>query len=124
MSSALLNACTSDRTQDLGSGYTLVIEGGDQNLIIHEEAGIEGVPPSVFKVAYDDDFIVATQIPNPFDDVVYGREYEYHYGRVATYFWIIDKDRMLLKGPFGETEYQAAKQLWGVPAELTPVHFY
>lgn len=124
LSAALLTACASDTTKDLGAGYTLVMEGGGQNFIFHENSGIEGVPPRVIKIAYDDDYIIAVQVPNDSYDVIQDREHEYQFGIEATYHWIIIKDRLLVKGPFGESEWQSARQLWRVPPELTPVHFY
>ncbi len=113
----LLVAC-SDSTTELGNNYFLRIEGRTANEIINRKPNQRGIPPDILRYNYDDDFIIAEQRPNKFDDVMHNDKIKYEKGRESLYYWIIIKDKDELIGPLDISKFQEAKKEYDIPIDL------
>ena len=80
----------SDGVIELGNSYFLRIEGTGTNEIMNRMAKINGVPPDILELYFDDTIIIAKQRPSlPFD--VMHEKIDYEKGANVDYYWIIDK---------------------------------
>ena len=115
----LLHACNSDLTVNLGDGYFYRYEGNSLRDIHCERARGGEIPATVLAYDYDDDFIIAKQVPNLEQDPLYDIEYQYERGTGVFYYWLIVKDGDLVFGPMGIGMFDELRVKFDVPNSLT-----
>lgn len=108
----------SDYTERLGSGYFFVKEGGSLNEIYCEKPFGGRIPATVIDYDYNNDFIIAKQKPKIPQSILYEKKYEYKYGLNEYYYWLIIKDEYSVLGPYSISEFNEAKEVYGIPNTL------
>lgn len=109
--------CSSDRSYNLGDGYTLVAEGGRTSFVIGSGQDAVEVPYGVSSFAFDDKFILLEQRPRETDDIMF-RPVQYPHGRDSTYYWLIVKKNDSLIGPLLRNRFRLKRSEMGVPEQL------
>lgn len=123
----LLNFCCcnySDSTEELGLGYWLRIEGKGVNEILNHDSNKKGIPPDVIRYNYNDELIIAEQMPNKYDDIMYDDTINYKFGRDVLYYWIIIKKSNFLIGPMNIIEFDKARIKYQIPEKLELISVY
>lgn len=110
--------CSSDYTENLGNGYFFVGEGEPLNKILNEKSGRGVIPENVNDYDFDKNFIIAKQKPELPQSILYEKKYEYRNGPNEYYYWLIIKNEYRVLGPYNISEFNAAKEIYGVPNTL------
>lgn len=98
----LLICLAPSNKKELGGGYWFDIEG---KRIFGPDIDI---PPVVEYIKYDDDYIIVKQKPYHLqEEAQYEHTYTYPYGRMATYYWVIDICNHTFQGPIIENEFDS-----------------
>ena len=110
----------SDYSKKLGSGYTFIHEGGNNNYIFHEYPTKGGeIPPNVISFDYDKHFIVVKQRPMPFQfGYETAEEYADRTDTIGFCYWLIIKEEHKVFGPFDSIGFQKYKKEYQVPENL------
>ena len=108
----------SDSSKELGGNYFLRIEGEHTNEILNRSPNRKGVPPDVIRYNYNNDFIIAEQKPNQYNDIMHDDSVNYKYGRKNLYYWVIFKKSNFCIGPLNEAEFNEARNKYKVPDKL------
>lgn len=82
--------------------------------------GVRDIPPLVTNYVYDNEYIIAKQIPKiPLEQIYYdSNEIIYPFGVSGVYYWIIDMKTLDVNGPFDYEEYLRKRKELGVPNKL------
>lgn len=110
----IIQGCTSDYSKYLGKGYFYRDEGGEIKDILCERPNGKEIPATVLDYAYNNKYIIVKQKPKLPQDPLYNRDYEYHNGESALYFWIILKEKDIAFGPMDKTEFIAKTKELGI----------
>ncbi len=108
-------SCGSDWSEKLGEGYIYVGEGKEWNYII---GPILDIPPNITSYTFDDDYIVATQMPLPnnyhssFEDFIFPE------GKSGPFYWVVIKKEQNIYGPLDEEGYLIIKERYHIPERL------
>ncbi len=113
-----IHGCTSDYTENLGSGYFYRNEGGDLKDILCKKPDGGEIPATVLAYAYNKDFIIAKQRPRLPQDPLYEKEYRYVNGRDTVYYWLIIKKKKVVIGPLNEKNFEKERKVNNVPNKL------
>jgi hypothetical protein len=105
----------SDYTEDLGNGYEYGFEGAIVRTI---SGGKINIDVDVIAYAYNDDFIIAAQMPYSYEKVVKEEKCGESYKYDTVYFYIIDKRIDSLYGPMGLQEYLDTRNRMGLPKDF------
>lgn len=113
----VLNSCgagISDEVDDLGDGYQLVLEGGDQSFLI----GKHYIPPTILTYSNTDDFIIAIQQPKLPQNIIDAVDYNYANGNQEVYYWIIERKKHIIYGPLDVLEYRELRKQLNIPNDM------
>lgn len=99
-------------SKDLGSGFVYNSE--------HRHiTGRIDIPPNVISCEYNDDFIIAKQLPTEIHNAIYDKmNYVYKYGKDNIYYWIIIHKDSIVLGPMDSLEYTKAREKYHIPEKL------
>ncbi len=115
----LINSCNfSDSTESLGDEYFYRNEGEFLKDILCEKANGGEIPATVRSYDFNDEFIIAKQIPKLPQDQLYENDYKYNNGNKEYYYWIILKKRNLVLGPLSKEEFNNQKNKYNIPNSL------
>ena len=114
--SIFLSSC-SDSTKELSGNYFLRKEGRDLNDIFCYLATGSEIPANIISYNFNDDFIIASQMPKMTDDPLYS-ETHYFNGRDSMYFWLIIHKSKLVLGPLTKSQFEKALSTYNVPMTL------
>jgi hypothetical protein len=112
----------SDYVRDLNSGYRFISEAKTYRTIsksVRRNGKVEVVeiPRSILAYSYDDQFIIASQVPIEERDNLTEEEKQMDLSAKLNY-WIIDGHKDLLYGPLDVSEYERMREKLGVPETL------
>ncbi len=108
----------SDSLTELGSDYFLKLEGEFSNEVINRKPNYKGIPSDVIRIDFNDDYIIAEQKPNEFDDAMQDEVYKYNEGRKNLYYWIIIKNTNIIIGPLNLRQFENEKMKNKIPSSL------
>lgn len=114
-----LNSCNfSDSTESLGDEYYYRNEGESVKDILCQKANGGEIPATVMSFDFNDEFIIAKQIPKLPQDPMYDNDYKYNNGNKEYYYWIIIKESNLVLGPLSLEEFKNQKNKYNIPDNL------
>lgn len=112
-------SCGSDWSEKLGDGYVYVEEGGEWNFII---GPILNIPPNITSFTFDDNYIVATQMPlssrlpnynhSAFEDYIFPED------NSGPFYWVVIKKEQNIYGPLDEEGLRIIKVRYQIPERL------
>jgi hypothetical protein len=117
----------SDYINELPNGYTFVHEGENYNFIIAEPSKKKQqmILPNVQEYKHNDEFIVATQIPNKelytqflSDSTSVSSDYHQRILKGKKNYWAIILKKDSLCGPYTHTEYKMFMKKFNIPNDL------
>ncbi len=107
----------SDSTTELSNGYYYASESANENIIVRHgyKNGDRYIPCNVIEYKYDDDYIIAKQLPSPdcfwdIDSNTYGDE--------KYYYWIIVTNENTILGPLSLVEFMDKRIQLNIPVHL------
>ena len=113
-------SCGGDWSKRIGGGYIYVEEGEEWNFII---GPFIDIPPNITSYSFDDDYIVATQVPLPmkmlkycsqsFSDSIYPED-----NSAPFYYWVVIKNEQIIYGPLDEEGFMVIKERYHIPDKL------
>lgn len=113
-------SCGSDWSKRIGGRYIYIEEGEEWNFII---GPFIDIPPNITFYAFDDDYIVATQVPLPlkklknasqsFSDIIFPEDKSSPF-----YYWVVIKNEQNIYGPLDEEGFRVINERYHIPERL------
>ena len=107
-------------SKKLGSGYTFVHGGSNNNYIFHEYPAKGGeIEPNVVSFDYNKQFIIVKQKPMPFQYAYEtAKDYACRTDTIAFCYWLILKEDQKIFGPLDSIQFLKLRKDYGVPEKL------
>ncbi len=138
LKSLLLSTCTliiyvlcsscnfDDHNANLGNDYIFMHEGGGLNKIGKKNDGKIKyavnydliIPHAVVDLAYNEEFILAVQVPDSVKFTNSVEEYRHLRDTSNHKYWIIESEKDIIHGPMTKNEYRQQRTKLSVPLKL------